>query len=103
LRVVGVEAAQGALLQVPDEESRLQRVELFGDVVFAVEVALVEDLEKDLLGQDVLMSISRTSASVRLGLIVSCAWRGSGWMPPEMSVLPSGLRDHLAQLIEHHG
>ena len=42
------------LLEVAGEESRFQRVQLAGDVVLAVEVAVVEDLGENLFGQDVL-------------------------------------------------
>ena len=42
------------LLQRAGEEGRLQLVELARDVVLLVEVAVVEDLGEDFLGQDVL-------------------------------------------------
>ena len=53
-RVVGLQRPQRLALHRAGEEFPLQRVELAGDVVLAVEVALVEDVGEDFLGQDVL-------------------------------------------------
>ena len=52
--VVGLQALEGVLLQRAGEEGVFQRVQLAGDVVVPVEVAVVEDVGEDLLGQDVL-------------------------------------------------
>ena len=53
-RVVGLQRLQRLALHCPAKEHPLQLIELFGDVVLAVEVALVEDVVEDFLGEDVL-------------------------------------------------
>lgn len=52
--VVGLQALERLLLERAGEEGAFERVQLAGDVVVLVEVAVVEDLGEDLFGQDVL-------------------------------------------------
>jgi hypothetical protein len=52
--VVGFQALERVLLERAGEEGAFQRVQLAGDVVVLVEVAVVEDVGEDFLGQDVL-------------------------------------------------
>jgi hypothetical protein len=52
--VVRFQALERVLLQRAREKGAFQRVQLAGDVVVLVKVALIEDVGKDFLGQDVL-------------------------------------------------
>ena len=52
--VVGFQPLEGVFLGGAGEEGFLDAGELAGDVVFAVELGVVEDAEKDVFGEDVL-------------------------------------------------
>jgi hypothetical protein len=72
--VVGFQALERVLLQRTREEGAFQRVQLAGDVVVLVKVAVVEDVGKDFLGQDVLDQHLAHVGLGQRGLMASCAW-----------------------------
>ena len=71
--VVGLERLQRVPLHRAGEEFALQRIEFLRDVVLAVEIALVENVGEDLLGQDVLDQHLAHVGLAERGLIVSLA------------------------------
>jgi len=64
---VGAEAFYGPAANVAGEKGLFQGGELQSGVVLAVELVVAEDAEEDILREDVLRSISRTSASPTTG------------------------------------
>ncbi len=102
--VVGLKSLERGLLQAAGEEGFLQAVQLVGDVVLAVEVAVVEDLGEDLFRQHMLdqhfahVGLGEAGVDGLLRMLQELA-RGLA----EGGVLAELAFDHLAQGGQHFG
>jgi hypothetical protein len=102
--VVGFQALERVLLERAGEEGAFQRVQLAGDVVVLVEVAVVEDVGKDFLGQDVLdQHLAHVGLAQRGVDGLLRVGEKPGLRRAEVGIAGLLLVDHGAQGLQHGG